>query len=141
MKAISYILIIGFLALFALAILGLTNYAGIGDSLGGFMQTSLMLPLRDTGVGGWNYFGTSGWLVIIGFLIISLFGAAFWVPVFYGLFLKKGLYEKVLHKTSTVQPTFQNQPQSTTIPLTNLQSQPTVVVESKNPFNKTEEQT
>ena len=141
MKTISYILIIAFLALFTLAILGATNYAGIGDSLGSFMHTNLMLPLRNIGVDTWNLAGTSGWYVIIGFLIISLFGAAFWVPVVYGVFWKKGISEKVLHRTPSVQPTYQNQPQST-IPLTNLQSQPTAapVTETKNPFNKTEEQ-
>ena len=141
MKAISYILLIAFLALFALAILGATDYAGIGTAIGDMMATSVVAPLRDLAVNSWISVGASGWYIIISVLTISIIGALFWVPIAYGIFWKKLISEKVLHRTPSVQPTYQNQPQST-IPLTNLQSQPTAVVaETKNPFNKPEEQT
>jgi len=141
MKTISYLLIIAFLALFTLAILGATNYAGIGTAIGDMMATSVVAPLRNLAVNSWISIGASGWYIVISVLTISIIGALFWVPIVYGIFWKKLISEKVLHRTPTMTPTYQNQPQST-IPITNLQSQPTTVAaETKNPFNKTEEQT
>ena len=102
MKAISYILLIAFLALFTLAILGATDYAGIGTAIGDTMSNSVVAPLRNFAVDSWLSVGASGWYITISVFVISIFGAVFWVPVFYGLFIKKGISEKLLHRTPSV---------------------------------------
>ena len=123
-KTISIILVIAALSFFAFIILGITNYAGIGDAVGGFMQNSIGSPIRTWAFDVYASIGTSGWYMLLSFMVISIFGAFFWIPIFYNIFLKKGLGEKVLHRTPSVQPNYQNQPDTTTIPVTNLQSQP-----------------
>jgi hypothetical protein len=133
MRKLAWLLFIIFCVILVVATLGAINYAGIGDAIGGFTQNSLVLPIRNFFVDGWNFIGTSGWYIAVAFLAISVFGAVFWVPIVYNIFIKKGINEKILHRTPVTG--YQNQP-STTLPVTGLQSTPTttnnpLIVEKK----------
>jgi hypothetical protein len=140
MRKLAWLAFFIFLALFTIAILGAINYAGIGDAIGGFTQNTLVLPVRNFFVDGWNFIGQSGWYIAVAVLAISAFGAVFWVPIAYNIFIKKGIQEKLLHRTGATSAPYQNQP-SATLPVSGLQSTPTT---SNNPLvqpEKTESET
>ena len=114
MRKLAWLALILFVVIVIVATLGAVNYAGIGDAIGGFMQNSLILPIRNFFVDGWNFIGTSGWYIVVAFLAISVFGAVFWVPVFYHIFIQKGIQQKLLHKgeqAQTVMPQPMTSPQ------------------------------
>ena len=130
MRKLAILAIIIFAVLLVVATLGAVNAYGIGDMIGGFMQSAVILPIRNFFVGLWGTIGTSGWYIVIATLVISLAGAAFWVPVFYNVIWKKGVNEKLLHRTPSVAPTYQAAP-TATIPITNLQSAPQAVPQTE----------
>ena len=124
MRKLAWLAIAVFTILIIVATLGAVNYANIGDTLGGFMQNTMVLPIRNFFVNLWNTIGTSGWYIVVATLVISLVGAAFWVPIAYNLFWKKAVMQKLLHRTPQTAPAYQSSP-TTTIPVTQLQSAPT----------------
>ena len=99
MRKLAWLALIIFIVIVVVATLGAVNYAGIGVAIGGFMQNTFILPIRNFFVNVWNTIGTSGWYIVLATLGISLIGAVFWVPIAYNLLWKKGFMEKVLHKT------------------------------------------
>ena len=138
MRKLAYVAIFLLIALVILITLGATNYAGVGDTLGGFMHTSLIAPVRNFIVGTWLFIGTSGWYILAAVVGIGLFWIPFYFIVIKGLFWNKLIQEKLLHKAAESAPLYQSAP-SAVIPVTELQSRPTQSV-AQEPV-KTEQKT
>jgi hypothetical protein len=123
MRKIAYLAIILLVCFVILITLGVTNYYGIGDTLGGFMQSSVIAPVRNFIVDGWLFIGTSGWYILAAVVAIGMFWIPFYAIVIKGLFWNKLIQQKVLHNTPSATPQYQSAP-TTTIPITGLQSSP-----------------
>lgn len=124
MKKLAWIALILLIVGVVVVTLGATNYGGFGTAMGDAFNNSFALPIRNWAIDTWLFIGQSGWYILAATLTISILGGFFMVFIVYGLFWKKGIQERLLHRTSHVAPTYQSQP-STVIPVTNLQSTPT----------------
>lgn len=124
MRKLAYLAIFLLIGLVILVTLGITNYAGIGDAIGGFMRSSVIAPIRNFFVNGWLFIGTSGWYIAAAIVGIGMFWIPFYYIVLKGLFWNNLVQQKLLHKTATSKPLYQSTP-SATIPITtSLQSAP-----------------
>ena len=122
-KIAALILLLIFASIVALAVYAWQNPL-FRDNIYNNIDGTILMPARDGIVNGWNAIGANGFTyILLAGLALTVVGAFFWGPVFYGLFVKKGIQEKLLHKTPDTQPQFQNQPDQT-IPVTHLQSEP-----------------
>ena len=137
MRKLAYVAIIILIALVILITLGATNYAGVGDTLGGFMHTSLIAPVRNFIVGTWLFIGTSGWYILAAVVGIGLFWIPFYFIVIKGLFWDNLIQKKLLHHTATQAQSYQSAPTST-IPITGLQSSPSQTPVQAPPEKQTE---
>jgi hypothetical protein len=124
MRKLAYVAIILLVFFVVLITLGITNYAGVGETLGGFMHNSVVAPARNFIVNSWLFIGTSGWYILAAVVGIGMFWIPFYFIVLKGLFWDKLIQQKLLHNTATAAPTYQSAPVAT-IPVTNLQSSPT----------------
>jgi hypothetical protein len=124
MRKLAWLAIVLFGLFVVLLTLGITNYAGIGDAIGGFMQSSVIAPVRNFAVDSWLFIGTSGWYILAAIVGIGMIWIPFYYVVIKGLFWNKLVQEKMLHHTAATAPTYQSAP-AATIPVTNLQSSPT----------------
>jgi len=123
-KSVAILAVVLLILIVVVVTLGAINYAGIGDTLGGFFGNSIAAPIRNFFVDSWNFIGTSGWYILAAGIGLTLFGAFFWIPVVWNLGVQKGLKEKVLHKAPKQAPAFQSQP-DVAIPISGLQNKPT----------------
>jgi hypothetical protein len=105
--------------------LGATNYQGFGEWIGGKMQSSVLQPGRNFIVEKWLVIGTNGWYILATVLAVSIAGALFWVPLAYGVFWKKGIQGRFLHKATPSTPLASMQRTlSTEIPIGTTQPTP-----------------
>jgi len=120
MRKLAWFLLILLVVATVVITLGITNYAGIGTSLGGILHNSILNPTRNFIVDKWLFIGTSGWYILATVLGIGIVGGLFLIFIAYGLFWQKLVQEKIRHKTTQpakTAPSSQPAPAPTPLPL------------------------
>lgn len=123
MRKLAWLAIILLIFFVVFLTLGLTNYMGVGESVGGFMHGSIIAPIRNFIVDGWLFIGTSGWYILATVVVIGMCWIPFYYIVIKGFFWNTVIQQKVLHNTPQTAPAYQSAPQAA-IPITGLQSSP-----------------
>jgi hypothetical protein len=103
MRKLAILAVILLIVATVLVTISVFNVGGFRDAAGGAIEGTILAPFRTGAINLWLAAGANFTYVAAATLIISVVGGLFLVFIIYGLFWKKLIQQKLLHKTP--QPT------------------------------------
>jgi len=99
MRKLAILAVILLIIATVLVTVSVFNVGGFRDAAGSAIEGTVLAPIRAWSINTWLFLGTNFTYIAAATLTIAVVGGLFMVFIVYGLFWKKLIQQKILHKT------------------------------------------